>query len=117
MVESVPLHTLSRLCAWTTQGNFLYPLFSIFFIFPIAGSRSKHSTPTTSPSATTPARPSPLPSPTVLLLKGYLCSCDVQKASRFLKEDTHFHREQDWNFSQASFVITITLFSDGLNIL
>ena len=26
----MPSHTLSRLCAWTTQGNFLYPLFSIF---------------------------------------------------------------------------------------
>ena len=30
---------------------------------------------------------------TVLLPKGYLCSCDVQEESRFLKEDTHFHHE------------------------
>jgi hypothetical protein len=26
-------------------------------------------------------------------MKGYLFSCDVQKVSRFLKEDTHFHLE------------------------
>jgi hypothetical protein len=75
---------------------------------------------------------------TVLLLKGYLCvcSCDVQKASRFLKEDTHFHHELgkcDREYAQedrqsntkgateqelfTSSVITITLFSDGLTIL
>jgi hypothetical protein len=69
----------------------------------------------------------------VLLLKGYLCSCDVQKASRFLKEDTHFHRELgecDREYARddrrsnmkvatglelfTSFVITITLFFENL---
>jgi hypothetical protein len=65
-----------------------------------------------------------------------LCSCDVQKASRYLKDDTHFHHELvecDQEYAQedrqsnmkgatgqelfTSFVITITLFSDGLTIL
>ena len=45
-----------------TRGNFFYPLFSIFLYFPIAGSRSRPSTPTTSPTTTTHARPSQHPS-------------------------------------------------------
>ena len=62
--ESMPSHTPSRVCAWTTQGNFCIHCFLFFFTFPIAGSRSKQSMPTASPSMTTPARPSlpPLPS-------------------------------------------------------
>ena len=61
--ESVPSHTPSRVCAWTTQGNFCIHCFLFFFIFPIAGSRSKQFTQTASPSMTTPARPSLPPSP------------------------------------------------------
>ena len=72
----------------------------------------------------------------MLLLKGYLCSCYVQKASSFLEEDTHFHRELgacDREYARedrrsnmkvatglelfTGFVITITLFSDALTIL
>jgi hypothetical protein len=61
----VPSHTPSRVCAsaWTTQGNFCIYCFLFFFIFSIAGSRSKHFTQTASPSMTTPAKPSLPPSP------------------------------------------------------
>jgi hypothetical protein len=31
--ERVPSHTLSRVCAWKTLGNFVYILFSIFLYF------------------------------------------------------------------------------------
>ena len=55
--ESVTSLTPSRVSAWTTQGNFCIQCFLFFFIFLIAGSRSKQSMPTASTSLTTLARP------------------------------------------------------------